>query len=73
VQGVGRQLVEAALAYARSRAARCLWLETTNLNYPATQFYRRAGFRLCGWDESLYDPAGPTCGEIALFMAYDLD
>ncbi len=72
-QGVGRQLIEAMQEYARGQGARCLWLETTNLNYPAIQFYHRVGFRLCGWDESLYDPAGPAAGEFALFMACDLN
>ena len=52
--------------------ARCLWLETQNTNYPAIQFYQHVGFRLCGLDESLYDPAGPGRNEIALFFVREL-
>jgi len=71
-KGVGRGLIEAAVEYARSTEARCLWLETQNTNYPAVRFYLRAGFRLCGLDESLYDPRGPGRGEVALYFARDL-
>jgi ribosomal protein S18 acetylase RimI-like enzyme len=69
--GVGRALIHHLDGLARSVNARCLWLETQNVNYPAIQFYRRFGFRLCGLDESLYDPAGPAQGEIALFFVRD--
>ncbi|MSR83028.1 MAG: GNAT family N-acetyltransferase [Candidatus Latescibacteria bacterium] len=71
-KGIGRGLIESAVNYARTTEARCLWLETQNTNYPAIQFYRRAGFRLCGLDESLYDPLGLGRGEVALFFARDL-
>src|SRR5438876_1599541 len=65
--GLGTALLNETEAFARSAGARCLWVETQNVNYPAIQFYRRAGFRFCGLDESLYDPEGPGPGEIALF------
>jgi ribosomal protein S18 acetylase RimI-like enzyme len=56
-QGVGRSLVQALDERARQeRSARFLWLEAQNINYPAVQFYRRLGFRLCGLDETL-----PAC------------
>lgn len=71
-QGVGRLLLDSALRYARSTGSRALWAEVTNVNYPAVQFYRRMGFRLCGFDRTLYDPEGPTAGEFALFLAHDL-
>lgn len=70
--GVGRALLHELEVRARSAGARCLWLETQNVNFPAIQFYRRIGFRLCGLDESLYDPAGPAGGEVALFFAREL-
>lgn len=66
--GIGRMLVEHLTRIAPVIGARCLWLETQNLNYPAIQFYQRLGFHLCGLDESLYDPAGPVAGEIALYF-----
>ena len=69
-QGLGRALLQNILASAHAQGARCLWLEVTNVNYPAIQFYRRAGFHLCGWDETLYDPDGPAGGEFALFFVH---
>jgi GNAT superfamily N-acetyltransferase len=70
--GVGMALINDLEAFARSAGARCLWLDTPNVNYPAIQFYRHSGFRLCGLDESLYDPTGPARGEIALFFVREL-
>ncbi len=71
-RGVGRVLVEAVIAAAEDAGMRCVWLETSNLAYPAIQFYRRMGFELCGLDVSLYDPAGPAAGETALYFARPL-
>ena len=45
---------------------RCVWLETSNLAYPAIQFYRGVGFELCGLDASLYE--GEQAGETALYF-----
>jgi ribosomal protein S18 acetylase RimI-like enzyme len=70
--GLGRRLLEAVERYARMRRARCLWLETSNVNYPAIQFYRRVGFRLCGLDQTLYDPDDDAAGETALYFAKNL-
>jgi ribosomal protein S18 acetylase RimI-like enzyme len=70
-KGVGAALVEALLERAELDDARCLWAETQNINYPAVQFYLRMGFRLCGLDDTLYDPAALP-GEVALFFAHDL-
>src|SRR4051794_40616518 len=58
-QGIGRALIEAVVSAARGAGMRCVWLETSNVAYPAIAFYRRAGFAFCGLDVSLYDPAGP--------------
>ena len=67
--GAGLQLLEAVDAFARSKQARCLWLETQNVNYPAIQFYRRCGFTLCGFDETLYNRDSSAQEETALFFA----
>jgi ribosomal protein S18 acetylase RimI-like enzyme len=67
-QGIGRALIEAVVVAARGVGMRCVWLETSNLAYPAIAFYRRVGFELCGLDVSLYDPAGAVGGETALFF-----
>jgi ribosomal protein S18 acetylase RimI-like enzyme len=73
--GIGTAILEALDRRARTIGARCLWLETQNINYPAIQFYRRSGFRLCGLDDTLYDPErDPTTSsdEVALFFTRPL-
>jgi ribosomal protein S18 acetylase RimI-like enzyme len=73
--GAGRALLRALDERARSeQSLRCLWVETQNVSYPAIQFYRRLGFRLCGLDVTLYRPDDPLLlpGEVALFFACDL-
>lgn len=70
--GIGRALVERALAYARRVGARALYVETQNVNYPAVQFYRRLGFTLAGLDTSLYDVRHPGAGEVALYLVRDI-
>jgi ribosomal protein S18 acetylase RimI-like enzyme len=71
-EGIGRQLVESIVIAAQAAGMRAVWLETSNLAYPAIQFYRRLGFALCGLDISLYDPTGAGAGETALYFARDL-
>jgi ribosomal protein S18 acetylase RimI-like enzyme len=71
-RGVGTALMNALDEFARSAGARCLWVETQNVNYAAIRFYRRSGFRLCGLDDSLYDPAGASGDEVALFFVRDV-
>ena len=70
-RGVGRALVDAAVAAARQFPARCLWLETQSVNYGAIQFYQRVGFRCCGLDTTLYDLGG-AAEEAAVFFARPL-
>jgi ribosomal protein S18 acetylase RimI-like enzyme len=71
-QGVGRILMDDVLRAARERGARCLWLDTQNINYAAIQFYQRLGFQCCGLDTTLYDPQEVPAGEIALFFALQI-
>ena len=68
-RGIGRALLAAVTDYALRVGARCLWLETSSVNYPAIQFYQRMGFAWCGLDQSLYAPDGEAAGETALFFA----
>jgi GNAT superfamily N-acetyltransferase len=67
-KGIGTQLLGHAERFARSTGARCLWIETQNVNVPAIRFYLRSGFHLCGLDESLYDPVAVAPEEVALFF-----
>jgi ribosomal protein S18 acetylase RimI-like enzyme len=68
-QGVGARLLTAVDAFALSVEARCVWLETQNVNAPAIRFYRHSGFQFCGFDTTLYDSAHTPETEIALFFA----
>ncbi|WP_437022345.1 N-acetyltransferase family protein [Streptomyces sp. enrichment culture] len=67
-RGVGRALVDRAVAFARERGAGHIWLEVTNINAPAIHAYRRMGFTFCGLDTALYDGT-PASGEHALYMS----
>lgn len=70
--GIGRLLLETALAHGRGQGALTAWLEVTNVNVPAIEAYRRLGFRFCGLDQSLYTHTA-AAGETALFMARTVD
>jgi ribosomal protein S18 acetylase RimI-like enzyme len=67
--GVGKQLLQHLEAHA-AHSCRCLWLETSSVNYPGVQAYLRLGFRLVGLDTTLYD--GEFAHETALYFARDL-
>jgi ribosomal protein S18 acetylase RimI-like enzyme len=67
-QGIGRALIDAMVKRAQQYQARCLWLETQDVNYDAIQFYRRVGFQYCGLDLSLDDRTGPGIQEAAVFF-----
>lgn len=71
-QGIGTLLVQELRARAKAFHARCLWVETQNVNAPAIRFYERCGFVLSGLDVSLYDPQD-TAGEIALYFVLSSD
>ena len=61
-RGVGRALLASAIEFARARRARCLWVETQNINYAAVQFYQRCGFTFVGLDERSVRPGRRLCG-----------
>jgi len=67
-QGIGRALMDAMVANARHVRARCLWLETQDVNYDAIQFYQRVGFQWCGLDLSLDEHDGSETDETAVFF-----
>ena len=61
-------MLDSVEKFAQRAGARCLWLETQNVNFSAVNFYLHAGFTLCGLDASLYDPDNLAQAELALFM-----
>lgn len=71
-KGAGRALVDAAINYAKTKRARCLFVETQNVNYPAIRFYRKAGFDFCGFNSRLYNPAEVSSDEIAFYFCRNL-
>ena len=72
-QGIGRALMEAMVAHSEKWQARCLWLETQDVNYAAIQFYQRAGFHWCGLDLSLDERDGSPTDETAVFFMRPLE
>ncbi|KAE8420437.1 hypothetical protein BDV36DRAFT_293323 [Aspergillus pseudocaelatus] len=67
-QGIGRNLMRLAERLGSARwPVRHVWLEVSNVNYPAIQSYLRMGFKIAGLDISLY-VGTPAEGEFAIFM-----
>lgn len=67
-QGIGRKLIGLAEAVARSRyPISHIWLEVSNVNYPAIRSYLKMGFLVAGIDISLYTGTEAE-GEFPLFL-----
>ena len=64
--GVGRALMDRAIAWAVERGLPGIRLETQNNNVPACKFYESCGFRLGGFDRDLYRGLDEATTEIAL-------
>jgi ribosomal protein S18 acetylase RimI-like enzyme len=69
--GIGRALLARAEAHGRSRGARHVWLETTNVNVPGILAYERLGYALCGLDRTVYATL-PYASETAIYLAKPL-
>jgi len=67
-QGIGHALMNAVIARAEQWQARCLYLETQDVNYDAIQFYQGVGFQWCGLDLSLDERDGSATDETAVFF-----
>jgi len=64
--GAGTALLTRAIEDGRARGALIAWLETSNLDYPAVQWYRKRGFEVSGADLTRYEQYAPN--ERALFL-----
>ena len=67
-QNIGRLLIKSVNREARDLQCRIVELETQNTNYPAIQFYRKAGFLLTGINTKLYNDSTET----ALYMSFEV-
>ncbi len=66
--GIGRRLMDEAVAWAAASNLRAIRLETQSSNVPACRFYARYGFVLGGYDRYLYSQLGTEVrSEVALF------
>jgi ribosomal protein S18 acetylase RimI-like enzyme len=66
-RGLGRRLMEQAVAWTRARGLPGVMLETQHINVAACRLYERCGFVLGGFDACLYRGVMPGTREIALF------
>jgi ribosomal protein S18 acetylase RimI-like enzyme len=66
-RGFGRLLLEHATDSGVDAGAITAWAETSNLNYPGVQPYRRLGFTIVGFDLTLYRGT-PSRDEFAVFL-----
>ena len=71
-RGIGRSLMEQAIEAGQQLGAGAAWVETSNVNVPGIDAYRRLGFSICGFDLTLYDGT-PSAGQFAIFMARPLE
>lgn len=67
-QGIGRRLMQEAIAQARTHGARLATLEVRRSNFGAITLYRELGFRPVGVRKNYYTDEG----EDALVMSLDL-
>lgn len=71
-QGLGKELMKRAVAWARKNKLRALVLETQTNNYPACCFYLQLGFKLCGVDDHFYSNDDIGVKEVAIFWWYEV-
>ena len=67
-QNIGRLLIKYINRKARELQCRMVELEVQNTNYPAIQFYQKAGFSITGINTKLYKDSSET----ALFMSFEI-
>ncbi|RKN85749.1 GNAT family N-acetyltransferase [Paenibacillus ginsengarvi] len=65
--GIGRRLMELAIAWAESAGMPGVMLETQNHNVAACRFYESCGFAIGGFDCKLYQGMDSGTDEVAIF------
>ena len=71
-QGLGRELMNRAVAWAREQGLRGIVLEAQTNNLAACRFYQAMGFKLCGLDDHFYSNDDMGAKEVAIFWWYEL-
>lgn len=71
-QGLGRELIEHSIGWARQRRLRAVMLETQTNNVPACKFYARMGFQLVGINVAFYGNRDLEKDEVAIFWSLPL-
>ncbi len=71
-QGLGTQLMQRAIDWARGAGLRGIVCETQTNNWPACRFYQKLGFQLCGIDDHFYSNDDIALKEVALFWWYEI-
>jgi len=66
-QGVGRVLIQKAIAWAKQKGYPGLMLETQDINIAGCRLYESCGFTWGGFDRFLYKGLHPSTDEIALY------
>ena len=66
-RGVGRQLLERGIQWARENNLPGVMLETQDDNVPACTLYESCGFVLSGFDRNVYKAVNPNTKETALY------
>lgn len=66
-RGIGRALMQEAIAWAKSKQLPGIMLETQDINVAACRFYESCGFKLGGMDRFLYKVISIGSDEIALY------
>lgn len=65
--GLGRQLLERGIQWARENNFPGVMLETQDDNVPACMLYQSCGFVLSGFDRNVYKAINPNTKETALY------
>jgi ribosomal-protein-alanine N-acetyltransferase len=66
-RGIGSLLLKTVEEFARENGARVIMFDTAIDNIPALNLYFKNGFKICGYNEKLYDNA-----KTALYLAKEL-
>lgn len=72
-RGIGRRLMEQAVAWSAGRGLRAIMIETQTNNTQACRFYAHMGCFLTGINDTYYSNRDLKRGEVALFWAYPVD